>query len=304
MKRTILPTLVLMVFTFFAGAQNVTDYDGNIYDTVNIGGRIWLKQNLRVTHYNDGTPIPNVSDNLVWGLLTTGARCYYGHDSASNDSVYGALYNFFAVSNPALICPPDYHIPTDAEWTAMESFLGGSIVAGGPLKETGFFHWMSPNVGASNSSGFTALPAGGRMPNHSFGYIHENGIFWTSTASGANAYGRYVWYMFAGVERDPYPKRTGVSIRCIRNFGVGTSSIQEPENIQIYPNPAKESITISNPGSVLIEVMVLSPAGVTISSFSSADNQIKLGMEHNAPGMYILRINNGGICQYLKIIKD
>ena len=157
-------------------SQPVTDYDGNVYDTVIIGSLTWLKQNLKVTHYNNGVTIPNVTGNVEWASLTTGGRCYYDNDSVANDSVYGVLYNWYAVSDPGQICPSGWHVSTNAEWNTTEAYLGGTGIAGGKMKEAGTAHWLSPNTGATNSSGFTDLPGNMRDPAQNFRTIHENGL--------------------------------------------------------------------------------------------------------------------------------
>ena len=305
MKTKITLLTAFMLIAFFPKAQTVTDYDGNVYDTVHIGSRIWLKQNLHVTHYNNGTPIPNVTDSLVWGLLTSGARCYYRNDSAANDSVYGTLYNWFVVNNPAKVCPVGYHVPTDGEWTQLENSLGGYMVAGGALKEAGFTHWLSPNVGATNASGFTALPGGARMPNTAFELLHENGLFWTSTAAGANAYGRYVWYMFEGVERDPYPKRIGVSIRCIRDtVGVGIGSIHKEEKLQVFPNPTTGLVTVKTGISIPGTLELLNSEGMLMARFTLMDDQTQIDLSAYCPGIYSAKIICGNSIFYRKIVKD
>jgi hypothetical protein len=114
-------------------AQTVTDYDGNVYDTVVIGNQVWLKQNLKTTHDNTGTLIPNVADSAAWANLSSWGRCYYNNDSAAYDSVYGPLYNWY-VANNSNVCPLGWHVASNAEWQAAETFLGGANVAGGKMK--------------------------------------------------------------------------------------------------------------------------------------------------------------------------
>lgn len=139
--------------------NTVTDIDGKVYQTVTIGTQIWMKENLKVTHYRNGDPIPNVTDSTAWNLLTAGAYCDYNNLQA-NSSTYGKLYNWYSVNDSKNIAPIGWHIPTDIEWNTLITFLGGDSVAGGKLKEISLAHWLSPNTGATNESGFTALPAG------------------------------------------------------------------------------------------------------------------------------------------------
>ncbi|MDZ7633244.1 MAG: fibrobacter succinogenes major paralogous domain-containing protein [Bacteroidales bacterium] len=142
-------------------AETVTDSDGNVYKTLVIGTQIWLAENLKTTKFNDGSQIPFVSEETSWvATLTTPGYCYYDNNTA-NKSVYGGLYNWYAVETGKL-CPKGWHVPSDAEWTTITNLFGGESVAGNALKEKGTAHWTSPNDGATNESGFTALPGGNR----------------------------------------------------------------------------------------------------------------------------------------------
>ena len=191
-----------------------TDFDNNNYASVQIGTQTWMAENLKTTHYKNGTPIPNVIDSVAWAGLNTGARCYYNNDSASYASTYGALYNWYTV-NTGNLCPIGWHVPSDAEWTTLTTYLGGESVAGGKLKATTL--WSSPNTGATNSSGFTALPGGlrtypGTYGNFGFGY------WWSSTESNtADAWYRGMGYGSGTVGRHSYHKNDGYSVRCLRD---------------------------------------------------------------------------------------
>lgn len=121
----------------------MTDQEGNVYKTITIGTQTWMAENLRTTTYNDGTVIPNVTDNDEWADLSTPAYCWYDNDSATYAQTYGALYNWYTVATDSL-CPTGWHVPTDAEWTILTDTLGGLTIAGGLLKETGTTHWTAP----------------------------------------------------------------------------------------------------------------------------------------------------------------
>lgn len=162
----------------------MTDQDGNMYKTVTIGTQTWMAENLRTSKYQDGTAIPNVIDNTAWIALTTGAYCNYNNtESTDTIATYGRLYNWYAATDSRNIAPVGWHVPTDAEWTTLTTYLGGVTVAGSKMKETGTTHWISPNTGATNESGFTALPSGVRKGYHdgTFGTKGSNGIYLSST---------------------------------------------------------------------------------------------------------------------------
>jgi len=198
----------------------VTDVDGNIYHTVTIGPntQTWMVENLKVTHFNDGIndPIPNVTDN-TWGGLTTAAYCWYNNDAANKDT-YGALYNWYAASDPKL-CPVGWHVPTDHDWAVLISNLGGdTTTVGGRLKEAGTAHWQSPNTGADNISGFTALPGGSHYTNGWFYLNGKYGWWWSSTESSSTAaWHEYLQYNSQAIGRTSGSKSLGFSVRCIKD---------------------------------------------------------------------------------------
>lgn len=198
--------------------NTVTDIDGNIYHTVTIGTQVWMVENLKTTKYNDGTSIPNVTtDNTVWTNLLTPGYCWYNNDETTYKSTYGALYNWYTV-NTGKLAPLGWHVPTDTEWTTLTTYLGGGSIAGGKLKETGTSHWSSPNTGATNETGFTAIPVGGRGNYGAFGSIGYDGNWWSSAeGSAGNAWSWYLVYNLSNVARFNYLKSCGFSVRCVRD---------------------------------------------------------------------------------------
>ena len=193
----------------------VTDADGNVYHTVTIGTQVWMVENLKTTKYRNGDPIPIVSNNSLWNGLTTGAYCDYDTDP-NNSVTYGKLYNWYAATDSRNIAPAGWHLPTDAEWTTLENYLGGKTIAGGKRKETGATHSQSPNTGATNETGFKALPGGTRMLNGVYSLDGFDGWWWSSTIStAANAWGRTIPYDNIKIDRNDYYKKVGLSVRCI-----------------------------------------------------------------------------------------
>ena len=198
-------------------------------NTVRIGTQVWMTRNLNVSRYSDGTIIPEVNEQSQWVNLTTGAWCYFASNTA-NGTIYGKLYNWYAVAgiydaasaaNPALrkkLAPDGSHVPSDAEWTTLTSFLGGESVAGGKMKATGTSLWLSPNTEATNSSGFTGLPGGFRGSLGNFFSIGTSGYWWSSTESGTlRAWYRYLESGNGNTIRDYVGKGDGLSVRCLKD---------------------------------------------------------------------------------------
>jgi len=208
-----------------AATQGCIDADGNVYATVDIGGQIWMAENLRTTKYNDGSAIPTGHDITAWAALTTGAYAVYPHsvlDGLNSPSdvmaVYGALYNWYAVDTRKL-CPSGWRVPHDVDWQMLTDFLGGMSVAGGKMKEAGLAHWIGPNNEATNESGFTALAAGRLAYNSGFDLIGRNAFFWFSiqlTESEALQYG--LQYLHGQVTESSSHKAFGYSVRCVEDL--------------------------------------------------------------------------------------
>ncbi len=191
------------------------DADSNHYAVVQIGTQIWMAENLKTTKYNNGNPISNITDPLAWGSLISGAYCDYDN-TPGNSLTYGRLYNWYAV-NTAILAPIGWHVPTDAEWTTLTSSLLGDAIAGGKLKMNCTTLWQSPNSGATNESGFTALPSGYRYSDGSFNNVGLYGYWWSSTEfSTNNAWSRIMYYQTIYVNPGNYSKSQGFSVRCVR----------------------------------------------------------------------------------------
>ena len=187
------------------------------YPSVLIGAQYWMEKNLEVTTYRNGDPIPYVTDATAWAALTTGAWCYYNNDPA-NASLYGKLYNWYAVNDPRGLAPVGWHVPTDDEWTTLSTTLGGDAVAGGKMKVAGTTRWTAPNTEADNSSGFAGLPGGGRGYSGTFGIVGGDGYWWSSSENGSTtAWYRYLFYNSGNISRYSFNKQSGFSVRCLRD---------------------------------------------------------------------------------------
>ena len=196
----------------------VKDRDGNVYKTISIGTQVWMAENLRTTKFRNGEPIPKVIANNSWTNLSTGAYCWYNNDDKANKITYGALYNWFAIDDKRNIAPIGWHIPSNKEWAIFVAFLKGDQHAGGALKETLTSHWSDPNSGATNSSGFSALPGGYRSKDGTFKNLNVCGAWWVNTEY-TKSLGWY-WYVdnvSSAIHNVSTYKNCGFSIRCIKD---------------------------------------------------------------------------------------
>jgi uncharacterized protein (TIGR02145 family) len=204
--------------TLIAGGRLVKDFDGNIYNTVRIGSQIWMAENLRVTKYNDGTPIPLVTDPETWASLLTPGYSWYNNDEAIFKDLYGALYNWYAV-NTGKLCPTGWHIPTDGDWAKLTTYLGGERFAGGKLKEVGNVHWPYDNIHSTNETGFTAIPGGNRAPDGSFSGYGNYCVFWSTTEyDQGHAWSWAILAAATNIWRDNTARKwCGFSVRCVKD---------------------------------------------------------------------------------------
>lgn len=197
----------------------VMDIDGNHYKTVIIGTQQWMAENLKVTRYRNGDTIPNVTDT-TWLTLKSGAYCWYNNDTndtAAYKSTYGALYNWYSVTDSRNLAPVGWHIPTDSEWSTLTAFLGGDSIAGGKLKETGTLHWYNPAAGATNETGFTARPGGCLSNSDLFLYLGDYGYWWSATTNSTSTAWFRGMYFSNSVFRNKVSKTSGFSVRCLKD---------------------------------------------------------------------------------------
>jgi uncharacterized protein (TIGR02145 family) len=208
----------------------VTDIEGNVYQTVRIGTQVWMKENLKVSKYRNGNSIPTGLSDATWASTTSGAYAIYNNLPANN-TIYGKLYNWYAVADPRGLCPVGWHVPSDNDWKTVESFLGmttseldaiggrGSEQNVGGKAKAVIGLWIAPNTGANNISGFSGLPSGYRNSSDgSFIGIGEVSLWVTSTeGSPVGAATRQLYKGFADSFRDYNSKSIGYSVRCLRD---------------------------------------------------------------------------------------
>jgi uncharacterized protein (TIGR02145 family) len=209
--------------SMFTPGAGVTDIDGNNYNSIILNGQEWMKENLKVSKYRNGNSIPTGLTDSQWNSTTSGAYSMYNNDS-TNNILFGKLYNWYTVVDSRRLCPIGWHVPSDSEWSQLSFFLGGDSLAGGEMKMVSSL-WTSPNIGATNESGFSALPGGQRLGGYnSLGYY---GTWWSTDgylqSSSDLAYGRQVsnsselltggsWFTLNYVSR-----KFGKSVRCLKD---------------------------------------------------------------------------------------
>jgi uncharacterized protein (TIGR02145 family) len=220
MKKLITLSMVLLIIISCKKTDNttstqgtVTDVDGNVYHTVTVGTQVWMVENLNTTRYRNGDPIPGRPD---WNTNDSGAYCNYNNDE-NFSAIYGRLYNWYAIDDSRKIAPSGWHVPSLSEWSLLIAYLGGDSLAGSKLKEIGTVHWNSPNLGATNESGFKALPGGDRSVTVDFVNIGNLAIWWSSTGEAYDAWSCSVWSneryaMLFGANFNG-----GFSVRCIKD---------------------------------------------------------------------------------------
>ncbi len=301
MKTNIILVTAILFVNGLAYTQGytVTDIDSNVYNTVIIGTQTWMTENLKTTKFNDSTAIPLVTDNTAWSNLTSPGHCWFDNDEASYKAIYGALYNWYSV-NTGKLCPTGWHVPTDSEWKTLTDYLGGESVAGGKLKEAGTMHWVSPNIGATNESGFTALPGGLRFM---WGRFEDAGFiayWWSSTEINSGiARGRGMDFRESDVRSYIGGKDLGYSVRCLSNeLSTNSStnfmiSTKKTKNLQIFPNPFSDYTTISFPNSNLdnYKMTIYDMMGrVLLKKEGIRENRVQLEGNNLNPGYYQIKL--------------
>jgi uncharacterized protein (TIGR02145 family) len=303
MKKTI---LIFGLFAFLvtkSNSQTVTDYDGNIYNTVTIGTQLWMKENLKVTHYQNGDSIPNVKSNSQWIKLSTGAFCDY-NNSPDTSKTYGKLYNWYAVTDPRNIAPVGWHVPTLFDWLELNQFPYDSGEEN--LKEVGTVHWKFPNAGATNKTGFTALPGGQRTNFGLFTDILFYGYWWHSNIDSSETIGSGGIMSY----KDPtkaitgFYKITGQSVRCIRDTPSEIKKYINQGDIKTYPNPATDKINIDCANRQDLKMQVFNTVGQCVLQRELNAQTNTIDISSLTRGIYILKITSPNGTIEKKIIKE
>ncbi len=229
--------------------DTVTDFEGNVYNTVKIGEQWWMSENLASTVLNDGTSMPLIEDSLIWIGTSAPAYCWYMNDQNSFGETYGALYNWHVI-NTEKLCPQNWHVPSNEEWSYLTQYLGGDAIAGGKLK--GFENWVSPNRDATNKSKFTALPGGYRI-NGNYSGLGLNASFWTSLSyDSIQAYYRNLSYNSGRVTSTIQNSHEGFSVRCVQDGKpLMPEIIEQPVAREVMLEGSQGRFTIKASGNML-----------------------------------------------------
>ncbi len=311
MKKNILLCATLALILTTASSQTITDFDGNVYNTIVIGTQVWMKENLKTTHYRNGNTILKVSNATTWyNLFNTGgaAMCYYNNDSAANANVYGALYNWHAAHSNSYVCPANWHVPTDAEWTILTDYLYNNGYA---YQGTGFeiakaiaatSGWnpsatagaVGNNPSSNDSTHFSALPGGSRSEYGTYSNLLSSAYWWSNTTDdGFHAWARIMQSNSAYVTKNPVTKEVGASVRCICDFL--TTDIRgndKNSDFTLFPNPSTGLINISfSDASQDIRVDVLNSCGQVILSKDITHPALTiLDLSGHSKGLYFIKV--------------
>ena len=301
MRSSMVIPVALMGATL--NAQMCVDIEGNSYSTVVIGQQLWMAENLRTGSYANGDAIPTLNSAL-WQATTDGAYAIYSNQ-AVNDSIYGKLYNWYAVNDVRGICPSGWHVPLDPDYKTLEleldmspaevnntGYRGALQNLDGQLKAS--ILWVPPSIADSNSSGFSALPAGVRVAQGLYGSIGISAYFWTRTGYDVDhAYCRSLSSYYDGINRSSAGKNGGYSCRCVADGVVGIDEDRPLPAPIVFPDPASTEVFLEPPvaGDALL---IIDARGQVIASIDARAGVDRIPIAHLAAGTYFLRLRGSG----------
>lgn len=287
----------------FICPPTVSDFDGNIYNTIAIGNQCWVKENMKATHYSDGTAIQEV-------------YAYNNDENIANE--YGRLYTWDAIMNGQAssnlipsevqgVCPTGWHVPSSGEYHNLIDYLGDDSLACGMLKEQGNMHWDNPNTGATNSSGFSALGSGAGL--YQYYDLKQHAYFWTTSISGCST----DWAVIFKIDYDNssyggnycWTKAKKLSVRCIKD-NTTIESIEEikKSSIKIYPNPIKDEFIIeSEMANDRIELEIYNTLGQIILKDQFFGKKT-VHASNLSKGIYLIRLTSDKLQEIKKIVKE
>ncbi|MES2589712.1 MAG: FISUMP domain-containing protein [Bacteroidota bacterium] len=300
---TILLTSGLVNAQTFTNGAGVTDVDGNVYTSVIYeNNQEWLVQNLKTTKYSNGESITNFTSPSNWTTATTGGWGFPDNNSINNDP-YGKLYNGIAVQDSRNLCPTDWHVPSQTEWSSLIIELGGIDLAGGKMKVSGIDFWLAPNTGATNSVGFSAYPAGGfdDLGNHE--QLTTDAFWWSSTEYQAG----FSWFFglgnsHTGIGSNANGNKAGFSVRCMKNTsGAGMNEDSGLNQIQVYPNPTDDQIQVSFKNNALgSNFVIMDQIGKEVIKGGIYSESMTINLEKLTQGVYFFGVENQNLVKIIK----
>lgn len=300
----------IVFICFKCPAQStVVDYDGNVYNTAMFGSQKWMLENLIVLHYNNGNPIPIISDSTQWFNTTIGAVSYYNNDSSYIKS-YGYLYNGYTILDSRKMCPQNgWRIPTTQDYINLITYLGGTDIAGGKLKESSSIYWESPNCLADMGNVFSALPSGIRTILTGYTDIKVSCAFWTSTEEWGGLHALdLVNFLCEATIGNSFTFDHGFSIRCLKDSIASVNDTlalnNKVNNLQIYPNPTLGVVNIKYIGSELPKMYLYSVIGQIIleKDLKPGNNTIDLSSLSN--GSYLIKFVGRSLNMQRILVKE
>jgi uncharacterized protein (TIGR02145 family) len=299
----LLITFSLLVFKI--QAQIISDIDGNAYNTITIGSQVWMQENLRTTHLNNGQEIPTTT--LTVNNDSTSIYHWAYDDDSVNINTYGRLYTWFTV-NTNTLCPLGWHVPDYDEWIILGNFLGGDSIAGAKMKEVGTEHWSSTDVSVNNISNFTGLPGGFRGNPYGFINLNTLGSFWSATLWSSDAFPRgYIFNLKSTnsiLEESIAVGNCGLSVRCMKDITTDINNFHPKEIINIFPNPTTDKLNINfeKPGEKLVSIYDITGILIFETQLTNLNNSLNISsLSH---GIYIIKIAGDGINVTKKMIKE
>ncbi len=293
MKNRLYFIAILSLISLKSNAQTITDIDGNSYNTVTIGTQTWMQENLRTTRFNNGVEIMTTS--LPVSNDTTALYQWAYNEDTNNISEYGRLYTWNITNSNHNVCPVGWKVPDNSDWETLRDFLGGEWIAGGKMKETGTTHWVVTDSTVNNSSGFTGLGSGFRGNPLGFNHLGQRGFFWSSTPAGivGNFPRGYVYSLTAPDNTFLYSvavAQNGNAIRCIEGVKTSTEHSSFQNDIQIFPNPAKDRMIISFEATGNYHLSIYDMMGNTLYEQELVDKINDLDIAFLPKGTYLIQL--------------
>jgi uncharacterized protein (TIGR02145 family) len=300
---------VFLSLNGYGQSDTIEDRQGNVYKIVQIGDQWWMAENLRVTQFANGDPIPCLVSDVHWASSMKGAYCYYENEAAYADT-FGNLYNWYTVNDDRGICPSAWHVPSDNEWKTLEKHLGMSASEAGHMTA-----WRGTNegdklkdtrFGGNNSSGFSALGTGYRDPQGLFKALGTDNDYWTSTPfsnlDGIHGILHGLLDTKSTVVRNFHVPGYGFCVRCLKDEVTRVSAIPEVENTLVFPNPSNGQLYIRNKDGEALAIMNMQGKTMLKGTITGSVQQVDIsGLD---PGAYILNITGGKDLYTGRFIKE